>query len=116
MTDIKNTVNQTGALPDAITVIGKIVGLHDFADRADYAPKVMKAKLSECIKDLQRIYHAPNPQPVSAALEAFDRVQQDHNHGIYGNRTVEDHEKDVERVRQALAQVGGEKTLDKSDD
>ena len=40
------------------------------------------------------------------ALKAFERVQQDHNHGIYGNRTVEDHEKDIELVKQALAQAG----------
>lgn len=36
------------------------------------------------------------------ALEAFKRVMDDHNHGIVGNRTVEDYEADVRRVETAL--------------
>lgn len=34
-------------------------------------------------------------------LAAFNRVQDDHNHGLCVNRTVEDHERDVETVRLA---------------
>lgn len=60
---------------DEIKIATVLVGLRDFADRPDYCPKVMKEKLSECIKDLQALYHAgtaPNPQTVSgAALEAL---------------------------------------------
>jgi len=39
------------------------------------------------------------------ALEAFERVLNDYNHGIYGNRTVKDSETDIETVRQALQQA-----------
>lgn len=42
---------------DEIKIASVLVGLRDFADRPDYCPKVMKGKLSECIKGLQALYH-----------------------------------------------------------
>ncbi len=39
---------------------------------------------------------------MSDALKAFERVLNDYNHGIYGNRTVKDSETDIETIRHAL--------------
>lgn len=36
------------------------------------------------------------------ALQAFNRVIDDFNHGIPKNRTVEDHENDIETIRKLL--------------
>ena len=37
--------------------------------------------------------------------EAFERVLQDHYHGICGNRTVDDHDEDIETIREALSET-----------
>lgn len=35
-------------------------------------------------------------------LLAFERIEQDHNHGIYGNRTLEDHGRRAREIKEDL--------------
>lgn len=39
---------------------------------------------------------------IGTLIKTFERILDDFNHGICGNRTVEDHEKDIETIRTIL--------------
>lgn len=48
-------------------------------------------------------------EEAQAALDAFEAVLDDYNHGIYGNRTYQDSKRDIEKVRAVLQAAAGVK-------
>ena len=70
----KNTIEKLmSSDSDEIKIATVLVGLRDFSDRSDYCPKAMKEKLSECIKDLQTLYHA---NTITMPREGFEQVKE----------------------------------------
>lgn len=87
-------------VPDEISVIGTLVGLRDFADRPDYCPKVMKSKLSECIDNLQKLYHEQPIEGLSDALSRADLWQP------MSNQVLADYNLYIEAARRELKRGG----------
>ena len=108
-------VNQTGAEVNYKSLYQPI-----FDWCMDVGTGPLESDMNELIAMIESHITAPNPQPVSAALEALDLIVKhltDYvNDGDWHDGEVLAIENGIKTLRQALAQAGGEKTLDKTDD